>query len=116
MKFLILLLLIFITPVHAEERDIYYCDMTKFIGINNDGVLSNYKLEPFMFEVKSDDKVIEFDEKGYFRGALMPIRINGMAAILAQNNFSTFSLVNRVARYVSASSSALAMTANCSKS
>jgi len=50
----------------ADWGDVYYCQMTNFIGITLDGEHERYKLTKFKFKLDQTKNAIVFGSKGYF--------------------------------------------------
>ena len=51
---------------NADWGDVYYCQMTTFLGITLEGEKKNYKLEKFQLKVDQAKKSIVFGKDGYF--------------------------------------------------
>jgi hypothetical protein len=71
-KLLLLLILSFFSAQSiAKIGDVYYCNMTKFVGVLPDKPVVNYKLETFKFKWTEDSMV--FSGNGYLGNSEVPI-------------------------------------------
>ena len=69
--FLLLILSFFSAQSIAKIGDVYYCNMTKFVGVFADEPVVNYKLETFKFKWTEDS--IVFSGNGYLGNDEVPI-------------------------------------------
>ena len=52
---------------NADWGDVYYCQMTTFLGITLEGEKKNYKLEKFQFKLDQTKNAMVFGSTGYFK-------------------------------------------------
>ena len=50
----------------ADWGDVYYCQMTNFIGITLEGEKKSYQLEKFQFKLDQTKNAMVFGSTGYF--------------------------------------------------
>jgi hypothetical protein len=74
MKKLLLALLLISPASFADWGDVYYCQMTNFVAISEDGKTDTYPLERFKFTL--DDRemgAVLFGKGGYLGGEYVPV-------------------------------------------
>ena len=64
---LALLMLLSSGTANADWGDVYYCQMTTFLGITLEGEKKNYKLEKFQFKLDQTKNAMVFGSTGYFK-------------------------------------------------
>jgi hypothetical protein len=70
----LLVALLLISPASfAEWGDVYYCQMTSFQEITDDGIITNYKLEKFQFKMDEVKQAMVTGEKGFLQNSEWPI-------------------------------------------
>ena len=69
MKKLLITLLLISPFSFAEWGDVYYCQMTSFVGTDADGKVEQYKLEKFQFKLDKSKQAAVFGDRGYFAGS-----------------------------------------------
>lgn len=68
MKKLLITLLLISPFSFAEWGDVYYCQMTSFVGTDAEGTVTQYKLEKFQFKLDKSQQAAVFGNSGYFKG------------------------------------------------
>jgi hypothetical protein len=65
----LLLALMFLSPFSfADWGDVYYCQMTSFVGTDAEGTVTKYKLEKFQFKLDKSQQAAVYGNSGYFKG------------------------------------------------
>jgi hypothetical protein len=59
----------------ADWGDVYYCQMTNFIGITLEGKQTNYILEKFQFKLDQTKNAMVFGSAGYFQDQVYELTI-----------------------------------------
>ena len=74
----LLITLMLISPLSfADWGDVYYCQMTNFVGITLDGETTNDPLEKFQFELdKSRNAMVFADMGGFALGEMMNLVVD----------------------------------------
>ena len=54
----------------ADWDDVYYCQMTNFLGITLEGEKKNWKPEKFQFKLDQTKNAMVFGDKGFFQNIL----------------------------------------------
>jgi|TARA_R110000787_G_scaffold239349_3_gene345455 hypothetical protein len=66
----LLITLILISPFSfADWGDVYYCQMTSFQEITDDGIITNYKLEKFQFKMDEVKQAMVTGGKGFLQNS-----------------------------------------------
>ena len=59
----------FLSPFSfADWGDVYYCQMTSFVGTDAEGTVTKYKLEKFQFKLDKSQQAAVYGNSGYFKG------------------------------------------------
>ena len=73
----LLITLILVSPFSfADWGDVYYCQMTSFVGTDAEGTVTQYKLEKFQFKLDSTEKAVVFGKSGFFTDSVKPLDPN----------------------------------------
>ena len=78
MKKLLITLLLISPFSFADWDDVYYCQMTSFVGVTLEGEKEDYKLEKFQFKLDSAKNAMVFGKGGFLSNYEMGIE-EGMA-------------------------------------
>ena len=73
MKKLLITLLLISPFSFADWGDVYYCDMTGHITLDNEGAIKNWRLEKFQFKLDSTEKAMVFGKGGFFADTKMTL-------------------------------------------
>ena len=73
MKKLLITLLLISPFSFADWGDVYYCQMTSFVGVTPEGKQENYILEKFQFKLDFTDIAVVFGGSGYFTDTVMEL-------------------------------------------
>jgi len=76
MKKLLITLLLISPFSFADWGDVYSCQMTRFVEIELDGTVKQYKLERFQFKLDSTEKAMVFGKGGYLNDYNIPLDPN----------------------------------------
>ena len=57
----------------ADWGDVYYCQMTNFLGITPKGEKKNYTLEKFQFKLDQTKNAMVFGSTGYFKDSVIEL-------------------------------------------
>ena len=68
MKNLLITLLLISPFSFADWGDVYYCQMTSFVGTDAEGTVTKYKLEKFQFKLDKSQQAAVYGNSGYFKG------------------------------------------------
>ena len=60
----------------ADWGDVYYCQVTNFLGITLEGEKKNYTLEKFQFKLDQTKKAMVFGSTGYFTDEVIELGDN----------------------------------------
>jgi hypothetical protein len=70
----LLIILMLISPFSfADWDDVYYCQMTSFVGVTPEGKEADYILEKFQFKLDKAKEAVVFGGSGYFTGTVMEL-------------------------------------------
>ena len=73
MKKLLITLLLISPFSFADWDDVYYCQMTSFVGVTPEGKEENYILKKFQFKLDKAKEAVVFGNSGYFTGTVMEL-------------------------------------------
>ncbi len=73
MKKLLITLLLISPFSFADWGDVYYCQMTSFVGIDAEGTVTQYKLEKFTFKLDETTNAMVFGKSGMFKDFVMQV-------------------------------------------
>jgi len=94
-KYIVLFVFVF-SVSQANSRDIYSCQMKRFIFLENEEV-SYEALDEFSFEVMQD--AVQFGEGGFFDAASIPLKTNNKGWVHASDDLSVFILKDGIFYY-----------------
>jgi len=94
-KYLVLFGFVF-SVSQANSRDVYSCQMKRFIFLENEEV-SDAAMDEFSFEVMQD--AVQFGEGGFFDAASIPLKTNNKGWVHASDDLSVFILKDGIFYY-----------------
>ena len=121
MKKLLITLLLISPFSFADWDDVYYCQMTNFVGATLEGKEENYILEKFQFKLDKAKTAVVFGNSGFFTGTVMELDIGRSWLIkerwYANDEFSMHYFKEGKFQYASVigSSGSKLVSANCDK-
>ena len=102
----------------ADWDDVYYCQMTNFLGITVEGEKQNYTLEKFQFKLDQTKNAMVFGSKGYFKDSVIELGDNWLSleTWYANDKYSiTYFEEGKLLFTFNNSVGALAASADCDK-
>tara|TARA_R110002153_G_scaffold64673_1_gene173236 strand:- start:215 stop:577 length:363 start_codon:yes stop_codon:yes gene_type:complete len=116
----LLLALMLLSPLSfAEWGDVYYCQMTSFVGTDADGTVTQHKLEKFQFRLDEAKKSMVFGKSGFFKNSEKPLALGSsfprQESWRASDSFDTLRFKDGKFFYASAVLTLTSITANCDK-
>ncbi len=74
MKKLLITLLLISPFSFADWGDVYYCQMTSFVGVTPEGKEADYILEKFQFKLNKTKNAMVYGKGGYFTKSVMVLK------------------------------------------
>ena len=116
----LLITLLLVSPLSfADWGDVYYCQMTSFVGTDAEGTVTQYKLEKFQFKLDEEKKSMVFGQSGYFNNSVKPLddgsAFPSQEAWWAGDSFSILKYRKGKFLYAAIGTDVTSISANCDK-